>query len=131
MAAKSEPVSSHRCGQLPVRRLTVGVFGWTQEPFLSLSLSLSFYFLLCMDRTGMDTGSVPDTIHHTVKEKKHEKKERERERAGMRWGRGGMAPFITMVTNGTINHSTPPQLSSHPQSERQSLGPGLLEQHGH
>lgn len=25
-----------------------------------------------------------------------------------------------MVTNGTINHSTPPQLSSHPQSERQS-----------
>lgn len=60
--------------------------------------------------------------------------ERERERGSVsvcvcvQWRLGA---FITMVTNGTINHSTPPQLSSHPQSERQSLGPGLLEQHGH
>lgn len=79
----------------------------------------------CLAWPGTDHSPAPDTIDHTVVEREWGRDE------WMRWGRGGMVPFITMVTNGTINHSTPPQLSSHPQSERQSLGPGLLEQHGH
>lgn len=91
----------------------------------------SGFDLFCLAWAGTDTSPAPDTIDHTVCERE-KGTERGRERyEWMRWGRGGMAPFITMVTNGTINHSTPPQLSSHPQSERQSLGPGLLEQHGH
>lgn len=44
------------CGQMPKRRLTVGVFGWAQECFQSF----------CLAWPGTDHSPAPDTIDHTV-----------------------------------------------------------------
>lgn len=103
---------------MPNRQLTVGVLGWVA------GAGSIFFFCVCLAWPGTDHRPAADTIDHTIQG-----------REGEMSGRGGAGEvwclFITMVTNGTINHSTPPQLSSHPQSERQSLGPGLLEQHDH
>ncbi|GAA6224085.1 uncharacterized [Lates japonicus] len=66
--------------------------------------------LLAGCRSGFDLFLSGLAWHRPQSCPRHNRSYSMRERERDEVGRGGMVPFITMVTNGTINHSTPPPI---------------------